>query len=371
MVSYARELFRAILHSPWIYAAALLLCLFLWLPLAGVGSTAGADMVESYVTQHAQDIGPRIQMLQDSGAADNIINLWKEAQQALDEAGSSPRGSAEQLRALGRYCQAILALCDAGYFAGTDEAMIRANSLTMVRVGELQEPVVYGTTHQMGAWPYLAVVYGQVPPLLWLAIAAEVAGVGVSRQEPKGLLGQCPMNSGAKALASIGVTTIVAWLLMMAACVVAFCQRGLAAGFGDPGYPAVFVQGQQVLDLTAAQVLGRAAVLLLIQCACCASLAQLALSLGAKRQMATAIACLPILGLFAVNVLAEGASAWNPAAYFDLWPIAGGLAYFNGEALVHEPGVSWEQGLLVLGLWCLAVATASVVGNLAARSTRV
>lgn len=179
------------------------------------------------------------------------------------------------------------------------------------------------------------------------------------------------MNSGAKALASIGVTTIVAWLLMMAACVVAFCQRGLAAGFGDPGYPAVFVQGQQVLDLTAAQVLGRAAVLLLIQCACCASLAQLALSLGAKRQMATAIACLPILGLFAVNVLAEGASAWNPAAYFDLWPIAGGLAYFNGEALVHEPGVSWEQGLLVLGLWCLAVATASVVGNLAARSTRV
>ena len=371
MVSYARELFRAILHSPWIYAAALLLCLFLWLPLAGVGSTAGADMVESYVTQHAQDIGPRIQMLQDSGAADNIINLWKEAQQALDEAGSSPRGSAEQLRALGRYCQAILALCDAGYFAGTDEAMIRANSLTMVRVGELQEPVVYGTTHQMGAWPYLAVVYGQVPPLLWLAIAAEGAGVGVSRQEPKGLLGQCPMNSGAKALASIGVTTIVAWLLMMAACVVAFCQRGLAAGFGDPGYPAVFVQGQQVLDLTAAQVLGRAAVLLLIQCACCASLAQLALSLGAKRQMATAIACLPILGLFAVNVLAEGASAWNPAAYFDLWPIAGGLAYFNGEALVHEPGVSWEQGLLVLGLWCLAVATASVVGNLAARSTRV
>lgn len=371
MVSYARELFRAILHSPWIYAAALLLCLFLWLPLAGVGSTAGADMVESYVTQHAQDIGPRIQMLQDSGAADNIINLWKEAQQALDEAGSSPRGSAEQLRALGRYCQAILALCDAGYFAGTDEAMIRANSLTMVRVGELQEPVVYGTTHEMGAWPYLAFVYGQVPPLLWLAIAAEVAGVGVSRQEPKGLLGQCPMNSGAKALASIGVTTIVAWLLMMAACVVAFCQRGLAAGFGDPGYPAVFVQGQQVLDLTAAQVLGRAAVLLLIQCACCASLAQLALSLGAKRQMATAIACLPILGLFAVNVLAEGASAWNPAAYFDLWPIAGGLAYFNGEALVHEPGVSWEQGLLVLGLWCLAVATASVVGNLAARSTRV
>lgn len=371
MVSYARELFRAILHSPWIYAAALLLCLFLWLPLAGVGSTAGADMVESYVTQHAQDIGPRIQMLQDSGAADNIINLWKEAQQALDEAGSSPRGSAEQLRALGRYCQAILALCDAGYFAGTDEAMIRANSLTMVRVGELQEPVVYGTTHEMGAWPYLAFVYGQVPPLLWLAIAAEVAGVGVSRQEPKGLLGQCPMNSGAKALASIGVTTIVAWLLMMAACVVAFCQRGLAAGFGDPGYPAVFVQGQQVLDLTAAQVLGRAAVLLLIQCACCASLAQLALSLGAKRQMATAIACLPILGLFAVNVLAEGASAWNPAAYFDLWPIAGGLAYFNGEALVHEPGMSWEQGLLVLGLWCLAVATASVVGNLAARSTRV
>ncbi len=369
MVSYARELFRAILHSPWIYAAALLLCLFL--PLAGVGSTAGADMVESYVTQHAQDIGPRIQMLQDSGAADNIINLWKEAQQALDEAGSSPRGSAEQLRALGRYCQAILALCDAGYFAGTDEAMIRANSLTMVRVGELQEPVVYGTTHQMGAWPYLAFVYGQVPPLLWLAIAALVAGVGVSRQEPKGLLGQCPMNSGAKALASIGVTTIVAWLLMMAACVVAFCQRGLAAGFGDPGYPAVFVQGQQVLDLTAAQVLGRAAVLLLIQCACCASLAQLALSLGAKRQVATAIACLPILGLFAVNVLAEGASAWNPAAYFDLWPIAGGLAYFNGEALVHEPGVSWEQGLLVLGLWCLAVATASVVGNLAARSTRV
>ncbi len=369
MVSYARELFRAILHSPWIYAAALLLCLFLW--LAGVGSTAGADMVESYVTQHAQDIGPRIQMLQDSGAADNIINLWKEAQQALDEAGSSPRGSAEQLRALGRYCQAILALCDAGYFAGTDEAMIRANSLTMVRVGELQEPVVYGTTHQMGAWPYLAFVYGQVPPLLWLAIAALVAGVGVSRQEPKGLLGQCPMNSGAKALASIGVTTIVAWLLMMAACVVAFCQRGLAAGFGDPGYPAVFVQGQQVLDLTAAQVLGRAAVLLLIQCACCASLAQLALSLGAKRQVATAIACLPILGLFAVNVLAEGASAWNPAAYFDLWPIAGGLAYFNGEALVHEPGVSWEQGLLVLGLWCLAVATASVVGNLAARSTRV
>lgn len=371
MVSYARELFRAILHSPWIYAAALLLCLFLWLPLAGVGSTAGADMVESYVTQHAQDIGPRIQMLQDSGAADNIINLWKEAQQALDEAGSSPRGSAEQLRALGRYRQAILALCDAGYFAGTDEAMIRANSLTMVRVGELQEPVVYGTTHQMGAWPYLAFVYGQVPPLLWLAIAALVAGVGVSRQEPKGLLGQCPMNSGAKALASIGVTTIVAWLLMMAACVVAFCQRGLAAGFGDPGYPAVFVQGQQVLDLTAAQVLGRAAVLLLIQCACCASLAQLALSLGAKRQVATAIACLPILGLFAVNVLAEGASAWNPAAYFDLWPIAGGLAYFNGEALVHEPGVSWEQGLLVLGLWCLAVATASVVGNLAARSTRV
>ncbi len=369
MVSYARELFRAILHSPWIYAAALLLCLFL--PLAGVGSTAGADMVESYVTQHAQDIGPRIQMLQDSGAADNIINLWKEAQQALDEAGSSPRGSAEQLRALGRYCQAILALCDAGYFAGTDEAMIRANSLTMVRVGELQEPVVYGTTHQMGAWPYLAFVYGQVPPLLWLAIAALVAGVGVSRQEPKGLLGQCPMNSGAKALASIGVTTIVAWLLMMAACVVAFCQRGLAAGFGDPGYPAVFVQGQQVLDLTAAQVLGRAAVLLLIQCACCASLAQLALSLGAKRQVATAIARLPILGLFAVNVLAEGASAWNPAAYFDLWPIAGGLAYFNGEALVHEPGVSWEQGLLVLGLWCLAVATASVVGNLAARSTRV
>lgn len=371
MVSYARELFRAILHSPWIYAAALLLCLFLWLPLAGVGSTAGADMVESYVTQHAQDIGPRIQMLQDSGAADNIINLWKEAQQALDEAGSSPRGSAEQLRALGRYCQAILALCDAGYFAGTDEAMIRANSLTMVRVGELQEPVVYGTTHQMGAWPYLAFVYGQVPPLLWLAIAALVAGVGVSRQEPKGLLGQCPMNSGAKALASIGVTTIVAWLLMMAACVVAFCQRGLAAGFGDPGYPAVFVQGQQVLDLTAAQVLGRAAVLLLIQCACCASLAQLALSLGAKRQVATAIACLPILGLFAVNVLAEGVSAWNPAAYFDLWPIAGGLAYFNGEALVHEPGVSWEQGLLVLGLWCLAVATASVVGNLTARSTRV
>ncbi len=371
MVSYARELFRAILHSPWIYAAALLLCLFLWLPLAGVGSTAGADMVESYVTQHAQDIGPRIQMLQDSGAADNIINLWKEAQQALDEAGSSPRGSAEQLRALGRYCQAILALCDAGYFAGTDEAMIRANSLTMVRVGELQEPVVYGTTHQMGAWPYLAFVYGQVPPLLWRAIAALGAGGGVSRQEPKGLLGQCPMNSGAKALASIGVTTIVAWLLMMAACVVAFCQRGLAAGFGDPGYPAVFVQGQQVLDLTAAQVLGRAAVLLLIQCACCASLAQLALSLGAKRQVATAIACLPILGLFAVNVLAEGASAWNPAAYFDLWPIAGGLAYFNGEALVHEPGVSWEQGLLVLGLWCLAVATASVVGNLAARSTRV
>lgn len=179
------------------------------------------------------------------------------------------------------------------------------------------------------------------------------------------------MNSGAKALASIGVTTIVAWLLMMAACVVAFCQRGLVAGFGDPGYPAVFVQGQQVLDLTAAQVLGRAAVLLLIQCACCASLAQLALSLGAKRQVATAIACLPILGLLTVNVLAEGASAWNPAAYFDLWPIAGGLAYFNGEALVHEPGMSWEQGLLVLGLWCLAIATASVAGNLAARSTRV
>ena len=207
MVSYARELFRAILHSPWVYGAALLLSLFLWLPLAGVGSTGGADMVESYVTQHAQDIGPRIQMLLDSGAADNIINLWKEAQRALDEAASSPRGSAKQLRAIGRYCQSLLTLCDAGYFAGADEAMIRANALTMVRVSELPEPVVYGTTHEMGAWPYLAFIYGQAPPVLWLAIAALVAGVGVSRQEPKGLLGQCPVNPGAKALASIGVTS--------------------------------------------------------------------------------------------------------------------------------------------------------------------
>lgn len=371
MIAYAKALCHAILHSPWIYAAALPLCLFLWLPLAGVGSTAGNDMVESYVTQHAQDVGPRIQMLQDSGAADNIINLWTEAQQALDEAASSPRGSATQLRALGRYCQAMVALCDAGYFAGADETMIQANALTMVRVGELPEPVVYGTTHEMGAWPYLAYAYGQVPPILWLAIAVLVAGVGVSRQEPKSLLGQCPVNPGAKALAGIGVTTIVAWLLMMAVCLVVFCQRGLAAGLGDPSYPAVFIQGQRVLDLTAAQVLGRASALLLAQCACCASLAQAALSLGAKWQLATVVSCLPILGLLTVNVLAEGASAWNPAAYFDLWPIAGGLAYFNGEALVHEPGVSWEQGLLVLGLWCLALMTASVATSLTARSTRV
>ena len=166
------------MRTPWIYVLPALVALFLLLPsLYPEASTGGADILERYGAENYMETSRRLQQWRDDGVDGELVALEERALEALGRAREATDDKAF-FQAAADYENVTLALVERGVWED-DELFMRANSLNVVRIAGLAEPVVYATVGELPALPYLALVYEQVPWLLWVGTPCLVAVAGV------------------------------------------------------------------------------------------------------------------------------------------------------------------------------------------------
>ncbi len=293
-----------------------------------------------------------------------LVALEERALEALGRAREATDDKAF-FQAAADYENVSLALVERGVWED-DELFMRANSLNVVRVAGLVEPVVYTTVGELPALPYLAFVYEQVPWLLWVGAPCLVALAGVlSRTNGRLLaLGPCQVIGS---LGSGLFAGLLAWAMVMAAFLLAALVIAVRNGWGDPAYPAVFVQGDRLETLGCADVLLRASAVLLALSLFVGMLVEAAFSLvDDVRLPVVAVAVFALLPM----VVGHDGVPWAPWSHVYVAQTAGVCAYFNGGPLSETPQ-AFPLALTVLFGWAAGLSVLALVGNALRRTNRI
>lgn len=353
------------MRTPWIYVLPALVALFLLLPsLYPEASTGGADILERYGAENYMETSRRLQQWRDDGVDGELVALEERALEALGRAREATDDKAF-FQAAADYENVTLALVERGVWED-DELFMRANSLNVVRIAGLAEPVVYTAVGELPALPYLAFVYEQVPWLLWVGTPCLVAVAGVlSRTNGRLLaLGPCQVVGS---LGSGLFSGLLSWAMVMGAFVLAALLVAARGGWGDPAYPAVFVQGDRLETLGCADVLLRASVVILALSLFVGMLVEAAFSpVGDGRVPAAVVAVFALLPM----VVGHDGAPWAPWSYVHVAQTAGVCAYFNGGSLSETPQ-AFPLALTVLFGWVTGLSVLALVGNALRRTNRL
>lgn len=293
------------MRTPWIYVLPALVALFLLLPsLYPEASTGGADILERYGAENYMETSRRLQQWREDGVDGELVTLEEQA-----------------LEALGRAREA------------TDDK---------------------------------AFVYEQVPWLLWVGAPCLIALAGVlSRTNGRLLaLGPCQVIGS---LGSGLFAGLLAWAMVMAAFLLAVLVVAVRNGWGDPAYPAVFVQGDRLETMGCADVLLRASAVLLALSLFVGMLVEAAFSLvDDVRPPVVAVAVFALLPM----VVGHDGVPWAPWSHVYVAQTAGVCAYFNGGPLSETPQ-AFPLALTVLFGWATGLSVLALVGNALRRTNRI
>ena len=363
---------RATFRSRLVLAVIVLVAVFASTPLFGQTAMlafAGddplyySDLYESHKTSlESGAYETASQMLQD------LVAKETDALGVVAEAESQ----SEYFRGLAEYSRLSLEDYDLGYLVGPTRYELEAEVALYSALVESDTPQLYGRTTAMPGLNYVAYVFAQSSPLVWMLVPVILSFSLLMANRRENLLGCAPVPDAARTF-SVGVSAMLLTLCVVAlAFVPGFVVSSARNGLGSLAYPVVFTQDEVVLSMTLGAVLARQLALFLL-----GSLFVVVVCVGLSALTGSPmVACLVAAGLCAVptisgymDVLPQARSSsqlmsFLPTTYLALGPVAGYPGSFPAVEVVSLAGVSFERGALVLLVSSVAVAAVALAAVL-------
>lgn len=255
---------RATFRSRLVLAVIVLVAVFASTPLFGQTAMlafAGddplyySDLYESHKTSlESGAYETASQMLQD------LVAKETDALGVVAEAESQ----SEYFRGLAEYSRLSLEDYDLGYLVGPTRYELEAEVALYSALVESDTPQLYGRTTAMPGLNYVAYVFAQSSPLVWMLVPVILSFSLLMANRRENLLGCAPVPDAARTF-SVGVSAMLLTLCVVAlAFVPGFVVSSARNGLGSLAYPVVFTQDEVVLSMTLGAVLARQLVLFLL-----------------------------------------------------------------------------------------------------------
>lgn len=228
-----------------------------------------------------------------------------------------------------------------------------------------QEPALYR----------LAATMHSVPALLLLAPIFVMSFVLLESVEASSLLRQFPLRFCGKIICFIAVSCIASTLLVALALLFPAAISLVRNGVGDPLYPVVFIQGNQLVETTVAKVAVGGLALYALNALCISSFAAAVFMLAHKALpavfTAVLLSLLPMVPQYFAETFPLRDLLWAlPTTYFDIPAVVGFPSCLRYEDILPVAGANAMTGCVVL-LACSALFAAFAGGLAYAIGDRV
>lgn len=219
----------------------------------------------------------------EGGAYDTAPEYMQKANQRQLELLEITQGNDQEasLRAQAEIAQIDMEMYERGNLVG-EYLPLKSNEVFLTTLAKLDHPAAYMQTTQEPTLYRLAATMHSVPALLLLAPIFVMSFVLLESVEASSLLRQFPLRFCGKIICFIAVSCIASTLLVALALLFPAAISLVRNGVGDPLYPVVFIQGNQLVEATVAKVAVSGLALYALNALCISSFAAAVFMLAHK-----------------------------------------------------------------------------------------
>ena len=356
-------LLSAIASRPAVWGGAVILAVFSVAVFLMGFSAGGQVWSQGRMSQVYAQLSENLSSATAAGVPDYIVESTREQVNALADV-LSQADEREYCKALGEYASLIMQT------SGNNDVAFLANQTFLMRLAELEDPVLYQTvTNLPGSMVAVWIIGNTFPYLLPLVLPVLAGWAGSSLFGRGALLGSAPVGRWKSFL----MAWLGSWLCSLAALAVAVVPVTILAtllnGGGDPEYPSVFVRSGELVETTTGGLVASFSALyamasaFLCSVVCCLSWISGKSLVGAVT--AAVLLLLPEFPFWASN----GTSSpllMVPATYFDLPRVVGMPSVGAGAEISAVYGAVPTMGAAVLGAWMAVLVVGSAIALAAA-----